>query len=149
MQYFDFSSLINQYSKTLRAIIPTGGNYDEMGDYVALTPKEKSIVGAVISHKQSKIFRSEGTLTQQDRALYMLEPLEFGLQGAFVIDEKKIYRVNDELENAVFTGVFAYTLKYLSAFDLGEDEVITVDYLNKLLAMRLDGEINNETGAVE
>ncbi len=133
MQYFDFTSLINQHSKTLRAIIPTGGSYDEMGDYVALTPKEISFVGAVISHRQSKIFRSEGTLTQQDRALYMLEPLEFGLQGAFVIDEKKVYRVNDELVNAEFTGVYAYTLKYISAFELSENEAVTTEHLEKLL----------------
>lgn len=149
MSYFNFERLIKKYSKLLRAIIITGGDYNAKGDYEAYTPKETQFYGAVISHRQSKIFRSVGMLTEQDKALYMLEPIENSLQGTYVIDNKKIYKIADELENAEFTGVYMYTLKYQSAFDLAEDEVITIEYLNKLLGMRLDGEINNETAVID
>ena len=124
MQYFNFANLIRKYSKEITAIIPTGDStLNETGDYVKSEPKKVTFMGAIISHRQSKVFRSEGTLTQQDRALYMLEPLEFDLQGALIIDGGKSYHVVNKLENAEFTGVYNYTLKYQSAFDEhGADE---------------------------
>ena len=56
--------------------------------------------GAIISHQQSKIFKAGGTITAQDKALYMLEPLEKALQGAEITHKGKRYSVGSELENA-------------------------------------------------
>lgn len=124
MQYFNFSNLIRKYSKTLTAKLPATGEYNNLGDYVKSEPTKITFVGAIISHRENKVFRSAGTLTQQDKALYMLEPLSFDLQGALVVEEGKTYRVESKLENAAFTGVFAYTLKYQSAFNTTENEVV-------------------------
>ena len=55
-------------------------------------------------------------MTGQDRALYMLKPLNKALLGAKIIHEGKLYSIGDLLENSAFTGVWAYTLKYVSAF---------------------------------
>ena len=119
MQYFDFSSLIKKYITTFTALIPTSGGYDEYGDWKEAEPKKVELHGAIISHRQNKIFRSEGTLTEQDRALYMLEPLKFDLTGTKVIHDGRLYTISSTLENAEFTGVYAYSLKYVSVFDEG------------------------------
>lgn len=116
MAYFDFSYLIKKYSTPFTVNIPSAGGFDEYGDYVTEEPITIVMNGAIISHRENKIFKSGGTLTEQDRALYMLEPLQFALQGAKVIHDGKVYTIENSLENAEFTGVYAYTLKYVSVF---------------------------------
>ena len=116
MAFFDFSRLIKKYSTDFIAEIPSKSGYDDSGDYVKGEPKQITKRGAIISHRESKIFRSEGTITSQDRALYMLEPLDDALKSAKIIHEGKTYSVGDMLDNGEFTGVWAYTLKYVSAF---------------------------------
>lgn len=113
---FDFSYLINKYATEFIAEIPPEGKYNDAGEWEAGAATKKTLHGAIISHRESKIFRSEGTLTGKDKALYMLEPLEKSLHGAKVIHGDKIYSIGDLLENSGFTGVWAYTLKYVSAF---------------------------------
>lgn len=120
MAYFDFSNLIEKYSTNFKVILPSDGEYDEYGEW-----KEKTHTvekhGAIIAHRESKIFKSEGTLTEQDRALYMLEPLDFPLEGAKVIHKDRVYTISSMLENAEFTGCYSYSLKYVSVFDGGVD----------------------------
>ena len=116
-QYFDFSELIKQYSVDFVAEIPSdGGEWDDMGNYVAGQAKKVNLHGAIIAHRESKIFKSNGAITEQDRALYMLEPLENSLQGAKVIHGGKRYNIGSLLENSEFTGVWAYNLQYVSPF---------------------------------
>ena len=117
MQYFDFSRLIEKYSADLQVEIPAKGEYNARGEYVAGKPTTQTIRGAVISHRLSKVFRSEGTLTMQDKALFMLSELPEALQGASITDGKQTYHIADKLENGAFTGVYAYTLKFNSAFN--------------------------------
>lgn len=116
-QDFNFTYLINKYSSDFVAEIPSEGKYDDRGRWVEGSPITKTLRGAIISHKQSKIFKSGGTITAQDRALYMLEPLESSLQGAKIVYEGKRYSIGSELENSEFTGVWAYNLTFVSAFD--------------------------------
>ena len=118
MAYFDFSYLIEKYATNFTLIIPGAGKFVG-GEWQAGTPTKKSLKGAIISHRESKVFKSEGTLTEQDRALYMLEPLTDALEGAKVIHSGKEYSISNSLQNAYFTGVYAYTLKYVSVFDGG------------------------------
>lgn len=143
-QYFNFKRLIKKYSTDFVAEIPPEGYWDEAGDWQKGEPKQIQLRGAIISHRESKIFRSEGTITGQDRALYMIEPLENALQMAKIIYDGKVYSIGDLLENSEFTGVWAYTLKYVSAFKQVTPEYdITEDIED--LEDRLDGVlVNNE-----
>ena len=116
-QYFNFRRLIEKYSVDFTAFISSKGEWNDKGEYVEGARSEKSLCGALIGHRESKIFRSEGTITGQDKALYMLEPLENSLQGAEIVHEGKRYSIGELLTNAEFTGVWYYRLKYLSAFN--------------------------------
>lgn len=138
MQYMDFSELIEQHSTDFIAEIPSEGYYDDAGDWVIGEPKTVKLRGAIISHRESKIFRSEGALTGQDRALYMLYPLENALQLAKIIFDGKVFSVGDSLNNGRFTGVWAYTLKYVSAFKKNPADYDITKELDEL-ENRLDG----------
>lgn len=116
-QYFDFTYLVKKYISDFVAEIPSEGYFNDMGRWVEGSKTQKTLQGAIISHKQSKVFKSGGTITQQDKALYMLEPLENSLQGAKITHEGKCYTIGSELENSKFTGVWAYNLTFVSAFD--------------------------------
>ena len=116
-QNFDFTRLVKKYSSDFVAEIHSEGQYDDMGDYVEGAKATVNLHGAIIAHKQSKIFKSGGAITEKDMALYMLEPLENSLQGAKIIYEGNRYSIGSLLENSQFTGVWAYNLKYVSAFD--------------------------------
>ena len=116
-QYFDFSDLIEQYSVDFVAEIPSeGGKWNDKGDYVESEPQKTALHGAIIAHRESKVYKSNGAITTQDKALYMLEPLENSLQGAKVTHEGKRYSIGSLLENSEFTGVWAYNLQFVSAF---------------------------------
>lgn len=119
MAYFDFSNLIRKYMTSFTALIPTDGHKGNGGVWIAGEPVERSLQGAIISMRESRLIRSQGAYTAQDRALYMLEPLDKALDGVFVIHDGRKYSVASELENAKFTGVYAYVLKYVSVFDDG------------------------------
>lgn len=121
-KYFNFENLIRKYSTTFTAIISGEGGYNSSGVWEAGEEKEVTLQGAIINHRLNKVFRSEGTITEQDRALYMLEPLEKSLQGAKVVYEGNVYRIGDMLENSEFTGVWNYNLKFVSAFNKAGDK---------------------------
>ena len=122
MRFYDFKRLIEKYSKDFVAKIPsTEGHYNEKGDYVKGAQKAVNLRGAIIAHRESKVYKSGGAIREQDKALYMLSPLDKSLEGAEVIDEGKRYSIGSLLENSEFTGVWAYNLKYVSAFE-GEEE---------------------------
>lgn len=116
-QYFNFARLIIKYSTTFIVTIPSESSYNDSGDYQAMKGKDIELTGAIISHRESKIFKSDGSLTEKDRALYMLEPLDKSLQGATVKHDGNLYRIGSELENADFTGVYSYTLQFVSVFN--------------------------------
>lgn len=117
MQYFDFSSLIEQYSTDFTVICESKGSYDDSGEYVKGNKTEYTMHGAIMAYSENSVYRSEGKLTSQDRALIMQEPIDMALHGAGVIHLGRRYKIDNELENAEFTGVYQYTLKYVSAFD--------------------------------
>ena len=120
MQRFNFSRLINKYKSELKAITLTDGHFNDMGDWVKGEKAETVIQGAVIAYRESKVHRSEGNLTQQDRRLFTLQPIDKALQGSKAIYEGKVYSIEDCSENAKFTGVWAYTMKYASVFKEGD-----------------------------
>lgn len=118
-QYFNFKRLIEKYSTDFTVCVPSKDDFDDSGEYVKGTPTKQTFRGAILSHRESKIFKSGGTLTEQDRALYMLEPPPADLQGAELIHGENLYHISSKLENAAFTGVYAYMLKFVSVFNGG------------------------------
>lgn len=116
-QYFDFSDLIEDYSSTFEVITHTGSDYNDAGDWTKGAEKRIMLSGAIIAFTESKVLRSGGTVTAQDRKLHMQERLPDALIGATVLFGGKRYRIESELENAEFTGVYSYLLKWVSAFD--------------------------------
>lgn len=118
-QYFDFSGLIEEYSNTFTVMTHGEGGYDDSGDWQDAEETRTEYTGAIIAFKESKVFRSEGKITSQDRRLFTLEPLPQALMGAHVEYQGRTYMIESELENAEFTGVYSYFLRYVSAFDKG------------------------------
>ena len=120
MQYFNFQRLIRKYSSPFTAIIEKKGEYDDAGKYIGGETVKKELTGAIISVRADKQFRSAGTITSNDRQLYMLEPIDRALLGATIVYNGRKYKVHDDTENAQFTGVYSYLLKYVSAFGEGD-----------------------------
>lgn len=122
MKYYNFERLIKKYSTTLKALIPSGKKeIDEYGDYIDTQPVEEILTGAIISMREARVINSNGAYTQQDKALFTLKPLRNALKHAQIIDDDKVYTVENELENGKFTGVWSYGLKFVSAFGKKED----------------------------
>lgn len=121
MLYFDFTDLITEYSKEYKVVIPPKGKY-EYGEWVEGKPTEETLTGAILSLGENKIYRSEGTLTNEDRVLYSLFPLNFPLYGTKIIVDKKVYSILKETQNGEFTGVWQYDLKFVSAFNEEAEE---------------------------
>lgn len=120
MQYMDFSNLIRQHLTDFILITTSKDDWNTKGDFVKGEETRTTLNGAILAHRQNKVYRSEGTLTMQDRVLYMLTPLTDALKGAKILYKNKLYSVDSELENSEFTGVWSYNLKFLSAFKDGD-----------------------------
>lgn len=116
-QYFDFSDLIRDYSNQFTVITHQDGDYDDAGDWKGEQEKRETFTGAIIAFKESKVFRSEGAITTKDKRLFMQQALPKALVGASVEYRGQKYKIESELENAEFTGVYSYLLKWVSAFD--------------------------------
>lgn len=115
-QYFDFSGLIEDFSTTF-TVITNKGEYNGAGDFVEDQEKRQEFTGAIIAYRESKVLRSDGAITAKDKRLYMQERLPEALVGAEVVHGGQKYMIESELENAEFTGVYNYHLKWVSAFD--------------------------------
>lgn len=115
-QYFDFSGLIRDYSNTFTVITHAGGGYNDAGDWEDKQETRAEYTGAIISFKESKVFRSEGKITAKDKRLFMQQALPDALTGATVLYRGRQYMIESELENAEFTGVYSYFLRYVSTF---------------------------------
>lgn len=115
-QYFDFSGLIADYSTTFTVITRTNSGYNDAGVWQGGQTRTE-YTGAIIAFKESKVFRSEGAITAKDKRLFMQQALPQALIGAEVVYKGQKYKIESELENAEFTGVWSYLLKWVSAFD--------------------------------
>lgn len=138
MLLYNFSSLIKKYSSRFTAITLVCGYYNDGGDWVADGEERIGLEGAIISFKESKTYRSEGAYSSKDKRLFTLEPIDSKLCGMKVTYNGEIFSIEDSTENAKFTGVYAYTMKYVSAFkDKSPDHDLTHDVWR--LEQRLDG----------
>lgn len=114
--YFDFYDLINKYSTVFKAVVTSESGYSNTGEYLC-TKEEKELTGAIIGISDGKMYQSAGTLTDKDKYLFMLE--ELPLNDTEIIYKNNRYKVEEQVENAEFTGVYQYMLKYVSAFNKG------------------------------
>jgi len=124
MAYFNFLRLIQKYTSEFKLLKYQDGYYNDLGEYVQNDVTEDILCGAIINFKESKIYRSEGTLTSQDKRLFTLKPICNNLERAIVIHNGKKYNVEESKQNAKFTDVYSYILRYVSVFD---DGVMPID----------------------
>ncbi len=116
MAYFDFKRLITKYGKTFTVVIPGEGAYFG-GVWQEGEPARLEKFGAIMSLTENKLYQLGGTLTAQDRHLYMLEPIDAPLEGTRIEFEDNVYRIGENRAkgNEKFTGVWSYTLKWVSS----------------------------------
>lgn len=117
MQYFNFRRLIEKYISDFTVITYGESVLNDRGKWEKGERKEITLKGAIIGRGENAIFRSEGKLTEKDKRLFMLQPIDKALLTSKVIYEKEVYSIMSSSHNAKFTGVYAYTMKYVSAFD--------------------------------
>lgn len=118
MQYFNFERLIKKYSTTFTAKIPQSGSFVN-GEYVEIE-NEVELTGAILDISERLLHNSDGTLTANDKQLFILSELTDNLVGAKIIHKNKVYNVEEVKENYEFTGFCVYTLKYISRFKEGQ-----------------------------
>lgn len=116
-RYFDFTGLIRKYESPFEVVTHENSGYDARGEWKAGQEKRTLMRGAIIAFKESKVLRSDGGITAKDRKLHMLQKLPDALVGAEVRFKGQKYMIESELENAEFTGVYSYLLKWVSALD--------------------------------
>lgn len=130
MAYFNFLRLIKKYYSEFELLVYENGYYDDKGEYIQDNATKTTLKGAIIGYKESKVYRSEGTLTSQDKRLFTFEPICAALLGANVIYKSKKYCIEAETENAKFTDIYTYNLKFISAFN---EKKINQTELNKVV----------------
>lgn len=119
MKYFDFDSLIDKYTCEFTVLNSGKGEFNDLGDWNPATT-ETVMQGAIIGISASKVYRSDGVLTVKDRELFMKESLG-DIEKAYVFYDGNKYKVeNNPQDNHQFTGVWQYTLKWVSAFKGGD-----------------------------
>lgn len=123
MQNFNFTRLVKKYSSDFTVVTYLDSDkkeYDDRGYLVKGEKKEITLNGAIISRGESVIFRSDGNLTEKDKRLFMLAPIDEALLNAKVVYEDDLYTIQRSTDNSKFTGVWAYVMKYVSAFKGGD-----------------------------
>lgn len=116
-QYFDFSGLIKDYENSFTVLTYSKAGYDERGQWQEGQETKTVLKGAVIGFKEGKVFRSDGAITSKDKRLFMLQRLPQALVGAKLHYNGQEYTIESELENAEFTGVYSYFLRWVRVFD--------------------------------
>ena len=117
MQYFDFTQLIEDYSSEFTLITYAKSELKDNGDVVKGESEAITLNGAIISRGESVIFRSDGKLTAKDKRLFMLAPIDKALLNSQVVYENEVFTIQGSTDNSKFTGVWAYVMKYVSAFN--------------------------------
>lgn len=115
--YFNFRRLIEKYSSEYTVVIHGQNVTKDNGDIVKGEPQEVKLVGAIISRGENAIFRSDGNLTAKDKRLHTLTPIDKALLNSQVVYENEVFQIQGSTDNSKFTGVYSYTLKYVSAFN--------------------------------
>ena len=117
MQHFNFRRLIEKYSSEFTVITYGKSETKDNGDIVKPEPKKTTLYGAILSRGESVVFRSDGNLTAKDKRLFMLTEIDKALLNSKVVYEGEVFKIQGSTDNSKFTGVWAYVMKYVSAFN--------------------------------
>ena len=122
MQYFNFRRLVQKYSRPFVCEIKSSGYYDDLGELGARTLRRFETDGAIMSLSSSKLYHSDGAYTAKDKSLYMLTPINDALLDAEIIFNGNVYKVESDTgcDEAEYTGVYSYVLKWVSVFEEGK-----------------------------
>lgn len=120
MRYYNFDRLIDKYTVPYTLLCAGEGEYNDVGDWVVTGDTEQEMQGAIIGINDTKVYNSNGVLTEKDKYLYSKTSLG-RIDKAFVIYDSNKYSIQQEPNagNSQFTGVYAYVLKWVSVFDKG------------------------------
>lgn len=122
MNYFNFDRLINKYACEFTVLNAGNDDFDDLGERTT-SIAEKVMNGAIIGISESKIYRSDGVLTVKDKDLFMKESLGKINETHVIYDGNKYKVETNPQNNHQFTGVWQYTLKWVSAFEGGDTVV--------------------------
>lgn len=119
MANFNFSRLIGKYSREFTVIVNSEGEYDAKGDWTDGEKQEITMTGAIMAVSENKVYNSNGAYALKDKVLYMTEPLNNALFDCHVKFRGNVYKIDGAVESddADFTGVYHYVLKWVSALD--------------------------------
>lgn len=120
MRYFDFDNLIDKFSCDFTVVSESEGKYDEFGDWKAGESVREVKQGAIIGIREAKIYRSDGVLTDRDKELFLKFSLGDITKISVIYDGDKYSVETNPQNNPQFTGVWQYTLKWVSAFKGGD-----------------------------
>lgn len=118
MRYFNFDRIINKYGTEFMVITTNDGKYIG-GVWQEGKSEEYNAFGAIMSLSQNKIYQAGGTITAQDRYLYMIKPIKEPLNKTKIKAQGNLYSIESNRDNGKeqFTGVYVYLLKWVSVFD--------------------------------
>lgn len=118
MAYFSFGRLITKYARPFVLTKTESGTYNEVGDYVEGSATDFELTGAIMAMSARKVYNSNGLYTTKDKVLHMTSGIDNALLGGEVVFEGNVYKIEEirGADNDVFTGVFSYVLKWVSAF---------------------------------
>lgn len=114
---YDFTRLVNKYSKSFEVVYQQDGGSYVGGKYVSAGTVTEAATGAIIPMSERKIYGSGGTYTAKDRQLIMLEPVKGPLKGVKVRYKGCEYSVEQETDHTDYSDVNVYWLKWVSNFD--------------------------------
>lgn len=115
MSLYRFKRLIEKYSNTFTVQKVSEGFYDdETGEYVPGTTEDLVLEGMIAPMKASQIYNSGGRLTEADRVLYVLEPMEYKTEIQY---KGMTYSVETAEDYSDFADFHYYILKAVSAFN--------------------------------
>lgn len=124
MQYFNFTRLITKYSREFSCELKAQGYYDRLGEWVSGENSVVTMIGAVLSARDMKMYQPDGVYTEKDKILFMLSPIDNAMLGAEIIFCGNVYKIEDTTgcDDAEFTGVYTYRLKWVSVFGRKQDD---------------------------
>lgn len=116
---YDFKRLIKKYSADFVIRTESEGSYVD-GKWIAGTPSETPMRGAIVPFKEIKIYQSGGHLSSEDRQLYTIAPIANALRNGSVLYKGRTYKIEESTDYSEYADVHIYTLKWVSTDDKHE-----------------------------
>lgn len=123
---FNFTRLINKYSRSFTLITPgEGGGYVGC-KWVAAEPVRTIAQGAIVpvaasnsagTSADSQLYHPGGAYIEGVRRLYMLSPISKPLKGAQVECNGDTYQIEQDTDYGDIAGVYIYMLKRVDLLD--------------------------------